>query len=507
MIGPKTRLMQYQRFLILKLKQLPERLRKIAMKFLIEFVKIVLNKHVIQALEVVFKEYIIKQNKELLRKLQACGYGVRINGKIYVREPNKLILGNNVHIGEGCYFAAEGGLTIGDNTHISRNVTIYTINHNYEGSSLPYDCSYLLKPVAIRKNVWIGMNVCIVPGVRIGDGAIIGMGTVVSRDVAAGTIVGSPPQRVLKTRNNEHYRLTDSLKKYGGRNGLPINDKIFHFKQHPIEKADQLFFILSTGRSGTKSFAKILSQHPEINCIHERSPQLIRLSTEFAHNIKSKEQVKDELFDIYSTTVVPAKVYGESDQKFWNLIPIMNEIFPECRFIWLLRDGSDVVASTFSLGWFSEKENEARNPNGPGTQPWQYYRLNGFKCGCYSQNEWNQMSVFERNCWYWSYVNKTIEQSLSKIEKERWLKVRLEDLVKDIARIESFLGVRPLPLKLIHTNRKHPRQILKWETWDLVMRSQFYNQCSSGMDKHYPGWNVTRFLASDKKIGVEVYEC
>ena len=97
------------------------------------------------------------------------------------------------------------GLTIGDNCHISRNVTIYTAQHRYESTALPYDDAYLYSPVTIGKIVWIGMNVSILPGVRIGDGAIVGMGAIVSRNVGDREIVGNPPFRVLKNRELQRY--------------------------------------------------------------------------------------------------------------------------------------------------------------------------------------------------------------------------------------------------------------------------------------------------------------
>jgi maltose O-acetyltransferase len=128
-------------------------------------------------------------------------------------------VGNNVHINRRAFIRAEGGLNIGDNVHIASNVTIYTINHNYGGTAIPYDQSFINKAVVIEKNVWIGINVTIIPGVTIGEGAIIGAGSVVSRDVASLAIVGSEPFRVIKYRNQTHYVELDEAKLYGGVDG------------------------------------------------------------------------------------------------------------------------------------------------------------------------------------------------------------------------------------------------------------------------------------------------
>ncbi len=128
-----------------------------------------------------------------LSQVRQKGIVSRIHGRITMYNPNNLRMGDYVRIGGGCFFFCKGGLDIGSNTQISRNVCIYTANHNINGAMIPYDDSYLEKPVLIVRTVWIGMNVCITPGVTIGDGAVVGMGTVVLCNVPEGAIVvGSP---------------------------------------------------------------------------------------------------------------------------------------------------------------------------------------------------------------------------------------------------------------------------------------------------------------------------
>ena len=120
-------------------------------------------------------------------------------------------IGNYCRIGENYFFHGLGGIKIGDNTILSRNVTIYSANHNYLSNvQIPYDESYIAKQVTIGNSVWIGMNVCILPGVEISDGAIIGMGAVVSKNVGYGEIVVGSSQRVVGKRDINNF---DDLKK------------------------------------------------------------------------------------------------------------------------------------------------------------------------------------------------------------------------------------------------------------------------------------------------------
>lgn len=127
---------------------------------------------------------------------------------------SNLKIGNNVGINFGAYWVCEGGLEIGDNCRFAKNVTIYTRNHNYNGSQLPYDSSNIFKPVVIGRNVWIGTNVTILPGTKINDGAIIGAGTVVYGEIPAGAIIGSSGMKQISQRDDEHYQMLDMKKSY-----------------------------------------------------------------------------------------------------------------------------------------------------------------------------------------------------------------------------------------------------------------------------------------------------
>lgn len=160
-------------------------------------------------------------NEYLKSRIGGCGQGVRLYGRFRVTNPKGLHLGDNVHINANAFIRAEGGVTIGDNTHIARNLVVYSMNHDFEGQRLPYDHHLVRKPVLIGKNVWIGINVTIAPGATIRDGAIIGMGAVVAGTVPKLAVIGAPPWRILKHRNEDRYVSLEAARRYGGMSGLP----------------------------------------------------------------------------------------------------------------------------------------------------------------------------------------------------------------------------------------------------------------------------------------------
>lgn len=89
-----------------------------------------------------------------------------------------------------------------------------TQNHNYEGSKIPYDNTYICKDVHIEDNVWLGSRVIILAGVTIGEGAIIQAGSVVVSDIPKYAIAGGHPAKVFSSRNKEHYKKLKSEGKF-----------------------------------------------------------------------------------------------------------------------------------------------------------------------------------------------------------------------------------------------------------------------------------------------------
>ncbi len=106
-----------------------------------------------------------------------------------------ITLGKNVFINSGCRFQDWGGIQIGDGTLIGHSVVIATINH---GLSPEKRHDNIPAPVIIGKNVWIGSNATILPGVTVGDNAVVAAGAVVTKDVDANTVVGGVPARVIR---------------------------------------------------------------------------------------------------------------------------------------------------------------------------------------------------------------------------------------------------------------------------------------------------------------------
>ncbi len=126
--------------------------------------------------------------------------GVCFKGKASISNPriigdyNHLILHNNAEINSGCFLVAKDDIVIGENSTLAYGVTILTTaspNPPYNELSKIYPS--LKKPVKIGKNVWIGANSTILPGVVIGDFCIVAAGSVVTQSIPSHTLVAGVP--------------------------------------------------------------------------------------------------------------------------------------------------------------------------------------------------------------------------------------------------------------------------------------------------------------------------
>jgi maltose O-acetyltransferase len=115
----------------------------------------------------------------------------------HVRPLDRLVLGRNVVIGAYAHIAADGGVSIGDNSMLASAVQITSSTHDYHVR--PYRSKRVDAPVVIGANVWIGAGAIVLPGVTVGDDSVIGAGSVVTRDVPPGTVVAGAPARTMRT--------------------------------------------------------------------------------------------------------------------------------------------------------------------------------------------------------------------------------------------------------------------------------------------------------------------
>lgn len=113
-------------------------------------------------------------------------------------------IGNEVAINHTCSIdGGRKGISIGDQTRIANQVTIYAFNHGMAPNQAIYKQKTHSKGIVIGKDVWIGAQAGVLDGVTIGDHAVIGMGCIVSKDVPAWAIAVGNPMKIIGDRRNK----------------------------------------------------------------------------------------------------------------------------------------------------------------------------------------------------------------------------------------------------------------------------------------------------------------
>jgi hypothetical protein len=223
---------------------------------------------------------------------------------------------------------------------------------------------------------------------------------------------------------------------------------------------ERLLFVLGTGRCGSTLLEQILATHPEIGWVSDLPRGLARVGRTLRYRRRS------ETYDVIEQHVSPMLVAPFRDltaedaapwlerrlrrffeerarrenrpvfmYKFtgWPRARLLAAVFPEARFIHVVRDGRSVANSYVQVRW------------------WQGYQgVPGWTFGHLSEQEHRQ---WEQASYSWPYLAglewkrllDAFEAARAEVGPERWLDVRYEDLVarprEETATALRFVGL------------------------------------------------------------------
>lgn len=215
-------------------------------------------------------------------------------------------------------------------------------------------------------------------------------------------------------------------------------------------------FIVGSGRCGTRMVAKLLAGAPATEVHHEYLHTHIQpVACCYAMGVMDATETKRRIAQLHGAGIfyAPAATFIDVSNKASWVIPVLNELFPQAKFVHLIRDGRKVVSSFFHKlsdeiypddgvaalqAWLRQPQDHPMPP------PEKKYWWKIPPAGQPYHEEFNRFSQFQRICYHWQEVNRTIARDLAALPPERTRFVRLEELVAEreaLTQLLEFLGI------------------------------------------------------------------
>lgn len=131
------------------------------------------------------------------------GVGLIIKPRVNIKHPWRLVIGDDVWIGEGVWIDNLVTVHIGSNVCLSQDALVLTGSHDYSDPSF----RLTLGEVHLEDGAWIAARSVVCPGVRCGRNAVITVGSVLRKDAEPdGVYAGNPAvlirRRVIRSKDS-----------------------------------------------------------------------------------------------------------------------------------------------------------------------------------------------------------------------------------------------------------------------------------------------------------------
>jgi len=222
-------------------------------------------------------------------------------------------------------------------------------------------------------------------------------------------------------------------------------------------KGTRPFFIVSSGRSGTAMLHKALSAVPGVEMHHEYAVQITQpLAVKRYLGAADDGETRKVLAQTFGAAIAHAQGthWGDSSNKLSWLVPDLAALFPQARFVHLVRDGRKVASSYFhklAAETYDDRSNsvlqdwyDGKTSLPPPEKPywWPVPRRGDAMAGAF-----RRFDQFQRICWHWAEVNRVALGALAALPHERTLFVKLEDLTGSPALLRQMYDFLGLPFR------------------------------------------------------------
>jgi acetyltransferase-like isoleucine patch superfamily enzyme len=122
----------------------------------------------------------------------------------------ELYIGKECHIAQNCMIFSYGGIKIGDFCVMSTGSKLYSLsslsynplNKKLKTPIVPYSgvSPSIIGNIEFENNVWIGINVCVFPGVKLKQDSFVRSNSIVNDSFESNSYIAGDPAKYIKAR-------------------------------------------------------------------------------------------------------------------------------------------------------------------------------------------------------------------------------------------------------------------------------------------------------------------
>lgn len=142
--------------------------------------------------------YFWRLKRNLLRATGIqIGKNVKIVGPLHIDVCSHLSIGDNTWLGKNFTVYGNADASVGSNCDIAPDVVLETGAHEIGNAERRAGNGYC-KTIVIQDGCWIGVRAILLAGVTVNSGSIVAAGAVVNKDVPMNTVVGGIPAKEIR---------------------------------------------------------------------------------------------------------------------------------------------------------------------------------------------------------------------------------------------------------------------------------------------------------------------
>jgi hypothetical protein len=252
--------------------------------------------------------------------------------------------------------------------------------------------------------------------------------------------------------------------------GMPKNKASIYDIRHDVGNyIKNPVFFLSTGRCGTKWFSELLKRDKSLAIFHQPVPSFAMQGKKIyewyakgnGNLSESEQELIMEMFwagreDYLRYTYKTSKRYIETNNYITFFAPVLKQIFPDAKFVHLIRHPGEFVRSGVARSYYSGNIRDLMRPV-PIT-------------GSYLE-KWKDFGRIEKTAWLWNETNMFIQDFLKTLPSNQFEVFDFSKMNEGSTRkLISFLGtevsdnaiVRSIP-KRKNNQKKHT--IAPFQEW------------------------------------------